>query len=250
MSQVRRLRRLAPVAALLAAGALVLAGCRSDPQVAAYVGDTRYSQDRVTAIADEAQDKLQQALGGQASTAGASGQPERRPVSDQEVVAALVGRDVLKALAEERKINPLAVDANQMAQQVGVPPDTEYVRALTERDGFRLGLLQQWKSAEPSEAELREVYDNLVKGTGGQYTDSFEQFTAGLPEQSVELVGRSAALRKEIEAEARKLDVTINPRYGPAAVSLVNTSSQQGGPLISLIEVQLSARESGVRDVS
>jgi hypothetical protein len=142
------------------------------------------------------------------------------------------------------------VDANQMAQQVRVPPDTEYVRALTERDGYRLGLLQQWKSAEPSEADLREVYDNLVKGTGGQYTDSFEQFTSSLPDQSVELVGRSAALRKEIEAEARKLDVTVNPRYGPAVVSLVNTSSQQGGPLISLIDVQLNSQESGVRDVS
>jgi hypothetical protein len=250
MPQVHRVRRLATTAALLVAGALVLAGCRSDPQVAAYVGDTRYSQDRVTAIADEAQDKLQQALDGQSSAGGASSQPVERPVSDQEVVAALVGRDVLKALAEDRKINPLQVDANQMAQQVRVPPDTEYVRALTERDGYRLGLLQQWKSAEPSEADLREVYDNLVKGTGGQYTDSFEQFTSSLPDQSVELVGRSAALRKEIEAEARKLDVTVNPRYGPAVVSLVNTSSQQGGPLISLIDVQLNSQESGVRDVS
>jgi hypothetical protein len=242
-------RRVLPAAALLVAGVLVLAGCRSDPQVAAYVGDTRYSQDRVTAIADEAHDRLQRVLDEQ-QPAGASSPPVERPVSDEEVVSALVGRDVLKSLAQERDINPLDVDANQIAQRVQVPPDTEFVRALAEQDGYRLGLLQRWESAEASEAELHEVYDNLVKGTEGQYTDSFEQFSSTLPAQSVELVGRSASLRRDIEAQARRLDVTVNPRFGPAVLTLVNTSSQQGGPLISLLDAQLNAAESGVRDIS
>ncbi len=246
MPQVHRVRRLASAAALLVVGALVLAGCRSDPQVAAYVGDARYSQDRVTGIADEAHDKLQQALDGQQSAAGASSQPAPRPVSDQEVVAVLVGRDVFKALAEERKIDPLAVDANQVAQQVQVPADTEYVRALAERDGYRLGLLQKWPTAETtSDADLREAYDNLV--TGG-YPDSFEQLKANLPEASIELVGRSVSLRKDIEAQARKLDVVVNPRFGPAVVNVLDTT--QNGQVIPIITVSLNAQESGVRDVS
>jgi hypothetical protein len=250
MPQVRRVRRLTAAAVLLAVGGLVLTGCRSDPQVAAYVGSARYSQDRVTDIADEAQAKLQDFADSQQSSSGASSQPVERPVTDQEVVAALVGRDVLKALAEEKGISPLNVDTNTMAQQVQVPPDTEYVRVLAERDSYRLGLLQGWKSAQPTEADLREVYDNLVK-VGGAQIGSFDQFRSNLAEQNSELVGRSASLRKDIVAEARKLNVSVNPRYTPAEVTLINTSTEQnGGQLIPLLDAPLEARESAVKDLS
>jgi hypothetical protein len=249
MHRVRRGRHLTSVAVLLAVGALVLAGCRSDPQVAAYVGSTRYSDDRVTAIADEAQAKLQDLADAQQSASGASSRPVQRPVTDQEVVTALVSRDVLKALAQEKKVNPLSVDANQVAQQVRVPADTEYVRVLTEKDGYRLALLQKAPSAEPSEADLREVYDNLVKASGGRITGSFDQFTSSLAEQDTELIGRSAGVRRDVTAESEKLDVTVNPRYGPTMLSLVDIADQQGG-VHSLLGVPLDARESGVRDLS
>jgi hypothetical protein len=235
---------LALVGALLA-----LAGCRSDPAVAAYVGSTRYTDARVSAIADEAHAKLQELADAQQSATGASAQPVPRPVTEQEVVTALVGRDVLKALAQERKVSPLDVPADRIAQQVRIPPDTEYVRLVAEKDGYRLGLLQQAATGSATDADLREVYDNLVSASGGRFTASYEQFRSNLTDQDTELVGRSAAVREDIAAEAEKLDVTINPRYGPAVLSLVEVSDQQGG-VISLLGVSLSSHESGVKDLS
>jgi hypothetical protein len=235
---------------LVLAGALVaLAGCRSDPAVAAYVGSTRYTDERVTAIADEAHAKLQELADAQQSASGASAQPVQRPVTEQEVITALVSRDVLKALAEERNVSPTSVQADQIAQRVRIPADTEYVRVVAEKDGYRLGLLQQAASADPTDAHLREVYDNLVTASSGQYTGSFEEFRSSLTDQDTELVGRSAAVREDISAEAEKLDVTINPRYGAAVLSLVEVSDQQGG-VHSLLGVSLSSQESGVKDLS
>jgi hypothetical protein len=240
---MQQLRRVTSLVALLAVAGLVLAGCRSDPAVAAYVGSTHYSEHRVTAIADEAHAKLRDL----AEQTGAP-QPAERPVSEQQVVTALVSRDVLKALAQEKKVSPLNVTADQIAQQVQVPADTEYVRVLTEKDSYRLALLQQAPSAAPSNADLREVYDNLVK-VGGVQIGSFDQFKSTLAEQDTELVGRSAAVRDDISAEAGKLDVTVNPRFGPAVLSLVDITDQQGG-VHSLLGVPLTAQESGVKDLS
>jgi hypothetical protein len=237
------------VAVLVLVAAFGLAGCRSDPSVAAYVGSTRYSDDRVRGIADEAHRKLQEYVDAQQSASGASSQAVERPVTDQEVIDALVGRDVLKALAGEKKLTPLDVDPNQIAQQEQVPPDSEYVRLVAERDSYRLAILQKAKSVEPSEDDLREVYDNLVKASSGAYTGSYAQFKSSLAEQDTELIGRSAAVGREVTAEAGNLDVRVNPRFGTASLSLVQISDQQGG-VHSLLNVPLTEQETGVKDLS
>jgi hypothetical protein len=234
-----QLRRVTSLLVLLALGGLALAGCRSNPTIAAYVGSTQYSEERVTAIADEADAKLR-ALAEQA------GAPRpARPVSEQQVVTALVSRDVLRELAREKQVTPVSVQADRIAQQVRVPADTEYVKVLAERDGYTLGLLRQAPSVEPSEAALREAYDNL----GGAQLGSFDKFKASLTDQEMELVGRSAAVRDEIAAQARKLDVVVNPKFGPAVLSLVDVADQQGG-IHSLLGVPLSTTETGVEDLS
>lgn len=243
---MRRVRSVG-VTVLVAAGVLALAGCRSDPNVAAYVGSTRYTEDRVAAIADEAHTKLQEYVDDQQGQAGAGAEPVRRPVTEQQVVTALVSRDVLKALAEEKGVRPVDRDPNEIARQVQVPPEAEYVRVLVEQDGYRLGLLQDAASTRPSEAELREVYDNLVK-TGDRL--SYDQFRSELPDQNAELVGRSAAVRREISAAAQRLDVRVNPRYGPTMLSLIDVTDARTGTAHSLLGVSLNAQDSGVRDLS
>jgi hypothetical protein len=244
-----RVRRLVSVVVVVAVGTVGLAGCRSDPSVAAYVGGARYTDARVQRIADEAHRKLQEYVDTQQSAAGASSQAVERPVTDIEVIDALVGRDVLKVLAEEKKLTPLDVDPNQIAQQEQVPPDSEYVRALVERDGYRLAILQKAPSAEPSEEDLREVYDNLVKASSGAFTGSYAEFKSTLADQDTELIGRSAAVGREVAAEAGRLDVRINPRYGSASLTLVQISDQQGG-VHSLLNVPLTEQETGVKDLS
>lgn len=245
---IRRRRRLTAFAGvLLAVGALSLAGCRSDPVVAAYVGDARYSQSRVSDIADDAFTKLRDAV--TAQSGGASEQPVERPVTERDVVTALVSRDVLKAEAEEKHITPASIDPNQVAQAVGVPPEAEYVRLLVEEDSYRQALMEQAPAATPSEEDLREVYDNLVKASNGTYTNSFEQFKATLVQQDAQLVGRAGSLRKELAGKAHDLDVAVNPRYAPAFLSLVDINDQAGG-LHSLLGVPFDERDNGVRDLT
>jgi hypothetical protein len=53
MERVRRLATVALTAAVAVAG---LAGCRSAPSVAAYVGQNQISEDRVSAVYEEARD--------------------------------------------------------------------------------------------------------------------------------------------------------------------------------------------------
>src|SRR3954454_22347303 len=50
---MHRLRRGALLAAVAVLGALALSGCRSQPGVAIYIGDTTYSQKRVEALVSE-----------------------------------------------------------------------------------------------------------------------------------------------------------------------------------------------------
>lgn len=245
MHQLRRHPRLASVAVVLAIGSFALVGCRSDPDVAAYVGSTRYSEDRVTAIADDAQAKLQAATDRQGALAGVTPEPVDRPVTEQEVVAALIGRDLLKALAQEKNVSPVNLDTSQA--QLPVPAEAEYAKLMIEKDSYRAAILQS-VSAAPSEADMREVYDNFVKTSNGRYTDSFEEFTSALAAQDKDFIGRSAVVRKDIEAKARDLDVVINPRYTPVRLSLVDVSDQMGG-VYSLLAASLDAHESGVRDL-
>lgn len=248
-SRTRRQRGLTLVTAVvLAAGAIILAGCRSDPGVAAYVGDTAYSQDQVVDISDEAYAKLRDLVKSQSAQAADGAEAVVRPVTEQEVVATLVSRDVLKALAEEKRITPISIDPSRVAQRVQVPAEAEYVKLLAEGEGYRQALMQQASTASPDDADLREVYRNLVEASGGAYTDSFTQFKSNLTAQDTQLVGRGAALRKDLQAKAEDLNVKVNPRYAPAELSLVEVSDQSGG-VHPLLAASFDLRETGVRDL-
>ncbi|HCT81584.1 MAG TPA: hypothetical protein DGT23_34420, partial [Micromonosporaceae bacterium] len=89
-----RVRVLVFVGALAVAG---LAGCRSEPGVAAYVGDTTITEDRVTQVYDDAQAKLDEAVRRRADEqAAAAGQPA--PTALPEVKLPITRKDVLSAL--------------------------------------------------------------------------------------------------------------------------------------------------------
>lgn len=249
MQHAHRARILAPVVAVLVAGALALTGCRSDPAVAAYVGGTSYPLDRVSGIATEAHTALQRIADAQRRSAGESAGPIDRPVTEQQVVAALIARDVLRALAEAKRVSKVEIPVDQVAQVRGVPPDTEYVRVVAEADGYRAALLESTPAVAPPEAAVREVYEGLLRANGGQGAVTFEEFAQSLGQQNRDLVGRGAALREEISAQADTMNVTVNPRYRPAVLGVLEQPDQQGA-LHTLLGVPLDRHESGVVELS
>src|SRR3982751_447341 len=100
-------RRLAPVAVAATVAVAGLAGCRSAPSVAAYVGQDRISEDRVSAVYDEAQDNAVTPAGGQQAPPA---------IKRQDVVDTLVGLEVLREVARQRGVSPTALNDNQVAQ--------------------------------------------------------------------------------------------------------------------------------------
>src|SRR4051794_33905678 len=83
-------RRLAPSAVVASLAVARVSACRSEPSVAAYLGNDRIAESRVQDVWDEANDAVA-AAGVQAGQAGQPGEAAPTPITRADVVRALVG---------------------------------------------------------------------------------------------------------------------------------------------------------------
>ncbi|MFD6652354.1 SurA N-terminal domain-containing protein [Micromonospora chalcea] len=122
-----RARRSLVAVSVAALAALSLAACgRSAPDVAAYVGDTRYSVERVDAIYDDAQRQYADAVRNQAPQTP-SPEELRSPVTRQDVLNLLVALDLGKRVAAEKGLQVTdEVSPEQLQQPLRMPATTEY----------------------------------------------------------------------------------------------------------------------------
>lgn len=230
MTRARRLASVAVAASLAVAG---LTACRAEPSVAAYVGDdVRITETRVQKLWDEVQDAV-------ADQAEESGQKAAMPISRGDIVRTLVSGDVLAAVAKEKGVTvPADAAANftEYASQLRLPETVEYVRLYAESDLLLRALRTQAQNAPaPSDEDLKEVYDVLLANQGIDPGTPFEAFKTQLPEQNKALVQTSAAVRRDIEEAAGSLDITVNPRYQPLAISILEFQTANGDlrPLVT-----------------
>ncbi|ATO17863.1 hypothetical protein CO540_15105 [Micromonospora sp. WMMA2032] len=209
-----RARRLLAATSVAALAALSLTACgRSAPDVAAYVGDRTYSVDRVDTIHDEAQTAYAASVRDAAAQQGATPSPEQLKlnVDRQDVLNLLVGIDLGKRVAEEKKI-PVQdqLTAEQLGKELGVP-NTEYATLAAEWYDLYLALERGLPPAELSDGSRTDLYDALVKAgvapAGWSAEEQRKQFAEAAFTRQVGAV--SVALRDEV----RKLDVTVNPRF-------------------------------------
>lgn len=218
---VMRARRLLAAASVAALAVLSVAACgRSAPDVAAYVGDTSYSIDRVNAIRDEAA----QAYAGAVKSAEAQGQQvpaERRQLNldGQDVVNLLVGLDLGKRILAEKGLQSAdEISPADIGQALNVP-DTEYARLAAEWYDVFNALGKGLPKAELSDADRGAVYAALVKANvapaGWSVDDQRKAFAdPTIAPQLSAVVGLSEALKDEVDRH----DVRVNPRYGALAV--------------------------------
>jgi hypothetical protein len=258
---MQRVRRLALIAVVTVAGLLAVAGCRANADVAAYVGKATYAEDEITRLYDDAYAKFVAARKQQGADPGAapgatpSARPEPKrsdlPLTRQDIVVALVGRDMFKGAAEQRGIKPLTVPPQQLAESKPLPLDSDYMKTWAEHEGYRFALLQSLPRKTPTDADLRGIFDTLVKGGGVESSVSFTQFATSLNEDQQQTVAAVVALRDALAAQVKSGDVVVNPRYTPAEVSLLDfpDAQQARHPLVT-VPLETDPGEPFVRDAS
>ncbi|HEX8631550.1 MAG TPA: hypothetical protein VF755_25610 [Catenuloplanes sp.] len=259
MQRARRLASITVIAALAIGG---VAACRADPAVAAYVGPNKITEAQVDAVFADARVKLDNAVEQfrkQQEANPAAGQqapppgPVDLPIKRADVVTTLVGRDVLKALATARGVKPVQTPTQEITQAIGLPEDAQYTVAYAEMRGYLDALSQEAAPAEVTDADLRRVYDRLAAGKALQPgATSFQAFSANMRPQDRETIGRSLGVRNAVLAEVKKLNATINPRYGAAEMGVLFFRGADGKsmPLVDLTFDASSGDAGPVRDLA
>jgi hypothetical protein len=206
-----RVPRLAAAAVASALAVLLvggLAACRADPAVAAYVDGAQITEARV----DETMAGLREVLLGQtdpqAEPAAAAEVDDRLSVLRDRVVEMLILTEAANRYAAQAQVEVAEPDPAGLAPQIGLAADHPYVAVVAAHRAVIDALREQVEPVEPSEADQREVYDNLV--VAGLTTASFEEVRQVL---TGEVLGEVVALRDLLRQVVDAVDIQLNPRY-------------------------------------
>ncbi|MFI2714524.1 hypothetical protein ACH495_30830 [Micromonospora sp. NPDC018662] len=229
-----RARRLVAVASV-AVGLVALSGCRTEPGVAAYVGDTRVTEDQVTSILDEVRD-------------GLASQPATAPQADallparDQVVATLVLSDVCRELSADKGYQPQGqVTPEQVAQQTGLPADAAYPKKVAEFYTCMSGLPASAQAA-PTPEELATV---IAAGRAAGAIPPDVSDADAARQLDGEQLRSALGTRKSLADAIGGYDVSVNPRYRPLAFPLLSFKGD-----VPAVAVPLGEPGSSVTDVS
>ncbi|WP_433531496.1 hypothetical protein ACQPYA_05180 [Micromonospora sp. CA-263727] len=209
-----RARRLVAVASV-AVGLVALSGCRSEPGVAAYVGDHRITEDAVTEVIDDVRAKNATPT---EAVESVPGQEVRLP-GRTEVVSTLVLGEVCERVSAAEGYQPQGqVDPEQVAQQLGMSPETGYVRQVAELytclSGIPVGA-----PVAPTEQELAALVA-AGKRAGAIPADVTVEQAA--PQLDGDQLRQALANRNSLAGAVEAHDVTVNPRYRPVEFPLLS----------------------------
>ncbi|WBB96231.1 MULTISPECIES: hypothetical protein [unclassified Solwaraspora] len=221
---MQRVRRLASITVIALVGVAALSACRSQPGVAAYVGDEQYTEEQVTSLIDDMADQL----GEQADQQGAPPLPTR-----QQVVSALVLADVCAQLDAPSGAQPVS------PEQLGLPPASEYGQTASQAWTCIVGL-QAGGQVQPTREEL---FDLVEKGrAAGVIPDEVtDEEAAG--QLDGEQLRSSLAARDALADAVAEQDVTVNPRYRPLEFPVLSFQAPQGN--VIAVGIPLGDGDSG-----
>ncbi|WP_019870879.1 hypothetical protein [Salinispora oceanensis] len=220
-----RARRLVAAASLVV-GLVALTGCRTEPGVAAYVGDQQITEDTV----DELLDELRATA---ATEAPEFGGPAPQPPPRSQVVRELVLGTVCDQVSADRGYQPQGrTEPAQVAGQLGLPSESGYVRQLADLYTCLSGL-PMGDSVAPTEQELAEVIA-AGRAAGAIPPDTPDAVVAG--QLDGPQLRNALASRRALAAAAGEYDVTVNPRYRPLEFPILNFSSEVAAVSVPLGE--------------
>jgi hypothetical protein len=222
-----RLRRLAAVAALAVLASAGLAACESDPSVAAYVDGTEISEEQVNGVVDALRTTYRQELEDELTgLAGFDDVTEAELVEFREdglaeigtqldaardrVLLFLVLTEVATRFAADEGLSFPDPDLAAAAEQTGLPQEHPYVEVLATFNAVVGTVLQaRVEPGEPTEADQREVYDNL-RIDGATLDVQFEEMQEFL---TAEVLAVPVGIRNLLEQMLDQVEVRVQPGY-------------------------------------
>ncbi|WP_238012604.1 hypothetical protein KZZ52_55795 [Dactylosporangium sp. AC04546] len=215
-----RAHRLAPLAVLaLLAVSTGLAGCRSSPAVAAYLGDRTITVAQVDEVV-----RAVNAVGEERWAARRAGGPAPQPplvhTTAAEVVSLIVLRHVGERLVRERGLSPAPRSPDMFAAIFGLPPSDPYVQLWLDYWQMVQPVVAAHPERPPTDEEADRVLDALVNAGQVPAGIGYDEMIADLKRYPA--FGAAGSAQQTLAAAAS--GVTINPRYGglvlPAILSL------------------------------
>jgi hypothetical protein len=208
-----------------------MTACRSSPEVAAYVGSTAITEQRVNEVQN-----------GTVVAIDAKG-TESKAVDRQAVVQTLVllqacedyraahpfdNRDITQQQVVEDLATQVApAEAAQQEQWAKNIAGTEYVALRGKAVSCVSGLPAT--PATPTDEEIRQIYDNAIAAGAVDPNIPLSQIAPQIANDQ-QIIERLAVKRKLDEVIAAS-NVTLNPRYGELPIALL---AFQNGPAVSV----------------
>jgi hypothetical protein len=211
---MQRVRGLVPVVALVLLAGGALAGCRSQPTVAAYVGSDKITEKRVGDIVADFEKRTRPSAAPGATEAPASPQPLPRTA----VVTTLVVSTLCNKLREEKHFTTKPTTPAQIVEGTAVPADTEYVKILAEMLTCLSGL--ETPGTAPTEEALRGLYDSAAAaGAVDTQAQPFDKIKGSLAQDPT--IQQKGAAQRALAEGSQVADVSVNPRYRPLEYTII-----------------------------
>jgi hypothetical protein len=190
-------------------GGVALVGCQAQPGTAAWVGDTRFSDNQIEADAAAIQADLDKATPpGQLRFGNA-----RVELVELSVFNALAGR-----YAAEQGITVPAPNYDASAAQFHLPASDPIVRLSAQKDAYQAALLPKATPVQPSEADLHAAYDSLIQG--GLDIGPYEAVRPQL--LTVPTLAPGLGLKAALGDAAQRYGIGVSPRYLPVQVPVAD----------------------------
>lgn len=203
---MQHVRRVVSIPVIAAVGLLALAGCRSEPGVAAYVGTKKITEERVTAIIDEA-------IRTRRDDAG-----DTVPVDRATVVSTLILNEICTHLARDPQAEGQPpITPEQIAAGYGISADTEFARHTAELQNC----LRSLKVGDPIAPTQEELADLMKRAReAGSIPEGMSEEDAARQYDNHTL--RSALAQRKVLSDAvAEHDVSVSPRYRPLEFPLL-----------------------------
>jgi hypothetical protein len=201
------------IVAVAVAGMLVLAGltaCRSEPGSAAFVSETRITSAQVEDVLD----------GLKAN--GVKIDPTLEGEYRREITSEMVYVQVAQRYAAAHDYGDPKIDAQTVATQSRLPVSDKFVQLRARAEGYSVLLESKATPVAVSDAEYNAAADlAIAQGVRLPRDAIAARIKSGFADQ----MGRGIAVRDELTKAIRQYDVSVNPRFAPAATSLVSTDS-------------------------
>lgn len=236
---MQRTRRLASIAVIAMVGVAALSGCRSEPGVAAYLGDREITEDQITEVVDDVKRKLAPSP----TPGGASPSPEEElpPGVPQPTVP---GRaDVLGVLLLEALCGKLSAERGYQAQEqiapeqvaglVSAPADSLHARNAAKLYTCLFSIPVD-QSVTPTKEDLADLVARARTAPGVVPPDTPDEAVADRLSGPEYL--RALSHKRLLEQTAADQDVTVNPRYRPLEFPVLSFRGNIAAVSVSLSE--------------